>query len=107
MIVWGGTPDGNTALNTGGRYNPATDTWSATTTTNAPSARSEFNAVWTGTGMIVWGGTPDYTTALNTGGRYTPRKGLFGRGVIYYAPTLIVFSFSFCLHTEGMRCWGY
>ena len=27
-------------LNTGGRYNPGTDSWTATSTTNAPSATS-------------------------------------------------------------------
>jgi hypothetical protein len=36
MIVWGGT---NAPTNTGGRYNPSTDSWTATSTTNAPSAR--------------------------------------------------------------------
>ena len=50
MIIWGGVD------NTGGRYNPATNTWRATSTTNAPSARTEHTAVWTGTEMIVWGG---------------------------------------------------
>ena len=74
MIVWGGSPDytTNATLNTGGRYNPATDTWTATTTTNAPSARAAHRSEWTGTEMIVWGGTPDYASTLNTGGRYTP-----------------------------------
>jgi hypothetical protein len=32
------------------------DSWTATTTTNAPGARSSHTAVWTGTEMIVWGG---------------------------------------------------
>src|SRR5207247_568297 len=32
------------------------DTWTATSTTNAPSARYDHTAVWTGTEMIVWGG---------------------------------------------------
>ena len=47
------------------------DTWTATSTTNAPSPREEHTAVWTGTEMIVWGGinSPD---VLNTGGRYNP-----------------------------------
>ena len=47
------------------------DTWTATSTTNAPSPREEHTAVWTGTEMIVWGGhqPPD---VLNTGGRYNP-----------------------------------
>src|SRR5262249_5920000 len=41
MIVWGGSgfPPGY-YLNTGGRYDPAADIWTATATTNAPSARS-------------------------------------------------------------------
>jgi len=34
MIVWGGTPG---PLNTGGRYDPGTDSWTARSTTNAPS----------------------------------------------------------------------
>ena len=55
MIVWGGY-DGNVYLNTGGRYNPGTDSWTATSTTNAPTARGFHTAVWTGSEMIVWGG---------------------------------------------------
>jgi hypothetical protein len=39
MIVWGGATNTD-YLNTGGRYNPSTDSWTATSTTNAPSARS-------------------------------------------------------------------
>ena len=42
MIVWGGYYyDGMNYYywNTGGRYNPGTNSWTATSTTNAPSAR--------------------------------------------------------------------
>ena len=69
MIIWGGDnyPAGSDYLNTGGRYNPITDSWIATATTEAPEARSNHTAVWTGTEMIIWGG--DYS---NTGGRYNP-----------------------------------
>ena len=58
-------------FDTGGRYNPSTDSWIATSTTNAPIGRYGHTAVWTGTEMIVWGG---YSPAnyLNTGGRYNP-----------------------------------
>ncbi len=66
MIVWGGQ-DSSGVFNTGGRYNPATDTWTATSLTGAPSARSQHTAVWTGTEMIVWGGG-----GTDTGGRYNP-----------------------------------
>jgi hypothetical protein len=71
MIVWGGSFfDGDSHfLNTGGRYNPSTDSWTATTTTNAPTARQSHTAVSTGSEMIVWGGG-DSSNLFNTGGRY-------------------------------------
>src|SRR5947207_15828026 len=73
MIVWGGSPDNGSYLNTGGRYNPSTDTWTNTSTTNAPGARYLHTAVWTGSAMIVCGGYNDSIGAeLNTGGRYNP-----------------------------------
>src|SRR5437667_239686 len=46
------------------------DTWTATTTTNAPSARSYPTAIWTGSEMIVWGGRASVGNDLNTGGKY-------------------------------------
>jgi hypothetical protein len=46
------------------------DTWTATSTANAPQGRELHTAVWTGTEMIVWGGWN--SGALNTGGRYNP-----------------------------------
>jgi len=71
MIIWGGYYLDNWGnpqpLNTGGRYDPSTDSWRATSTSNAPSARSDHTAVWTGSEMIVWGGGSG-----NTGGRYNP-----------------------------------
>ena len=70
MIVWGGY-NGAADLDTGGIYDPATDTWSTISTTGAPSARDSFSAVWTGSKMIVWGGW-NGTTPLNTGGIYDP-----------------------------------
>lgn len=74
LIVWGGWGGSYTdnVFNTGGRYNPLTDTWTATSLTNAPTARSGATAVWTGSEMIVWGGGDPGFTQLNTGGRYNP-----------------------------------
>jgi hypothetical protein len=67
MIVWGGA-----IQNTGGRYDPALNTWTPTSTgSNVPSGRSDHSAIWTGTEMIIWGGS-DSVAALNTGGRYNP-----------------------------------
>ena len=39
MIVWGGD-DGSSDINTGGKYDSGTDTWMATSTTNAPNGES-------------------------------------------------------------------
>src|SRR5438093_12631892 len=73
MIIWGGHDDYIKPFNTGGRYKPGTDSWTTTSTTNAPTARSSHTAVWTGSEMIVWGGCHDlFCNPLNTGGRYNP-----------------------------------
>jgi N-acetylneuraminic acid mutarotase len=70
MIVWAGF-NGSSNLNTGGRYDPTADGWTATSTTNAPEARYGHTAVWTGSEMIVWGGFDGFSY-FNTGGRYNP-----------------------------------
>jgi N-acetylneuraminic acid mutarotase len=72
MIVWGGVDKGGfpNMTNTGGRYNPSTDTWTATSTANTPTARDTHTAVWTGTEMIIWGGYDG--DDVNTGGKYNP-----------------------------------
>ena len=70
LVVWGGyvySPPAEFA--TGGRYDPAADTWTPTSIGSAPSPRSSTAGVWTGNLMVVWGGSP---YALNTGGRYDP-----------------------------------
>ncbi|MBI4567195.1 MAG: hypothetical protein HY719_02235 [Planctomycetes bacterium] len=71
MIVWGGYDGTFGYFNTGGVYDPATDTWTATATSGAPAARRKHTAVWTGAKMIVWGGH-DGSSSINTGGVYDP-----------------------------------
>ena len=72
MIVWGGAYTGATGYpNTGGRYNPSTDSWTATNTANAPPGRWGHTAVWTGSEMIIWAGV-EGQFAVNTGARYNP-----------------------------------
>ena len=70
MIIWGGESSTGIKTDTGGRYDPITDTWTPMTTTGAPSERRDHTAVWTGTEMIVWGGWD--TFFINNGGRYNP-----------------------------------
>ncbi len=74
MIVWGGLNENGIALNSGGRYNPATDTWTGMSLgANVPQARLLATAVWTGMEMIVWGGDSGaISTRYNTGARYNP-----------------------------------
>ena len=55
MIVWGGS-HWHGSFNTGGRYNPSTDTLDRHQHHQRARARSGHTAVWTGSEMIVWGG---------------------------------------------------
>ena len=89
MIVWGGD-DGLGSLfnvNTGGRYNPSTDSWAATSILNAPAHRSYHTAIWTGTEMIVFGGWVDNVGNVNTGGRYNPHTNSWAAISTINAPT--------------------
>ncbi|HEU5181897.1 MAG TPA: hypothetical protein VFW45_14000, partial [Candidatus Polarisedimenticolia bacterium] len=73
MLVWGGKGDRDPFLfNTGGRYDPATDTWSSMSTNGAPSPRQSPLAVWTGSRMVVWGGKDLASNYTATGGQYDP-----------------------------------
>ena len=74
MLVWGGytgSPGYEVPQGTGARYNPATNVWTAMTTTGAPSARYDHSAVWSGTQMIIWGGQGNFYTD-SSGARYNP-----------------------------------
>jgi hypothetical protein len=86
MIIWGGSDAFTTHFNTGARYNPSTDSWTATSTTNAPSERAFHTAVWTGSEMIVWGGAGIGGYA-NTGGKYNPVTNSWAATSTANAPT--------------------
>jgi hypothetical protein len=76
MIVWGGYAEPTFfPVNTGGRYNPDTDSWIATSTTNAAEARALHTAIWNGNEMIVWGGNGEDNDPIKTGGRYCAQSG--------------------------------
>jgi N-acetylneuraminic acid mutarotase len=105
MIVWGGSSHfGPGYLNSGGIYDPATDTWSAIPTTHAPAARNGHTAVWTGSTMIVWGGFGD-SGALNTGGIYDPSTDTWTTTSTTNAPTGRV-GHTAVWTGSGMIVWG-
>ena len=91
MVVWGGYVVGelgrSVRTNTGGKYNPGTDSWIATSRFNAPTRRGQHTAVWTGSEMIVWGGNPWGSPPYNTGGRYQPVADRWRATSIINAPT--------------------
>src|SRR5690349_7844457 len=84
MIVWGGfggTWGNDTNRSDGARFDPRSDTWQPISTEDAPTARFNHTAVWTGTEMLIWGGYTDSHSwyhgghndaHLNSGGRYNP-----------------------------------
>ena len=82
MVVWGGRATtvnfaGTrfTPRNSGGRYDPSSFTWMATTLTSAPGRKHRHTAVWTGNEMLVWGGQGSgYSAALHS---YQPPRQLF------------------------------
>ena len=79
MIVWAGNQGvwrvSDSFVNSGGIYDPISDTWSVTDTSAAPSSRHGNIAVWTGDQMVVLGGWAG--SFLNTGGRLKPNGLLY------------------------------
>jgi N-acetylneuraminic acid mutarotase len=82
MIVWGGTSSAASFVYdaTGGRYDPANNSWTALTNIGAPAARVNPNMVWSGSEMIIWGGSNG--TGFDAGGRYRPGQTFY----IYQRP---------------------
>lgn len=74
MIVWAGCSHFQcfSTLGDGARYDPQTDSWSPVAALDAPEARGEHVAVWTGQEMIVWGGGDFFGGVLDSGGIYDP-----------------------------------
>ena len=89
MIIWSGTDaiPNATYLRTGGRYNPATDSWMPTSLGNVPLGRVAHTAIWTGNEMVVWGGVDETFHDVNTGGRYNPGADSWVATSLANAPT--------------------
>ena len=74
MFVWGGQDNTQVPIyNSGGLYDPATDSWTATSTgSGVPTARRYAHCAWTGSEVLVWGGEDASLVGQNTGSRYDP-----------------------------------
>jgi hypothetical protein len=108
FIFWGGQV-GFDMMNTGGRYNPTTNTWKPTSIVGAPSARYVYNSVWTGSKMIVWGGQGGtYEKSINSGGVYDPTTDTWLPTPMGNAPEVRSMSCSMCTVWTGtqMIIWG-
>ncbi len=70
VVVFGLLSTLSDADNTGGVYDPSTNTWTTMSTTGAPIGTANAAAVWTGSKVITFGGY-NYTTGFqNTAGVY-------------------------------------
>jgi Secretion system C-terminal sorting domain/Kelch motif len=53
MLIWGG----DLSNNSGGIFDPVTNSWQTMSSANSPSPRCYHTAIWTGSKMIIWGGS--------------------------------------------------
>lgn len=67
MIIFGGHGQAvaDRYLNTGARYNPAFNVWTATSTTGAPRVERQ-GAIWTGSRMLISGGSSNIFDIVGT-----------------------------------------
>lgn len=112
MIVWGGVISGSddtSWTNTGGRYNPVTDTWVPMSTVGAPQPRLSHSAIWNGTELIVWGGVgigvDPLRSPLDTGARYDPSTDTWSPISIINAP-VARFEHHAVYDGQRMIVWG-
>ncbi|GAF96012.1 unnamed protein product, partial [marine sediment metagenome] len=69
-FIWGGRNDWSEGLNTGARYDPATDTWTNATTIGTLPGRARPSVVWTGDKALIWGGSAGEEQYYQTGAIY-------------------------------------
>jgi N-acetylneuraminic acid mutarotase len=115
MIVWGGegilgSTGRSNPLNTGGRYNPATDSWTPMDTSVLPVGRTGCTMVWTGTEAIIFGGqqyttNPVGFTLVDSGVRYNPQTEAWAPLSRWQAPSPRYLHVAVWTGTE-MLVWG-
>lgn len=106
MLNWGGYDSDRVYpyLNSGGRYDPEVDRWTAITSIDAPAGRIAFSGVWTGSSLIVWGGW-NGTDMLASGGVYWPTSDSWTSMTTWEAPSARA-SFAAVWTGETLVFWG-
>lgn len=108
MIIWGGESSaGGGSTDSGGIYDPDTDSWRAMSLVDAPAARQQHTAIWTGQEMIVWGGCSAVSCSqiFSDGARYDPETNTWTP--IATAPGMISRHFHQAIWTGSrMIIWG-
>jgi hypothetical protein len=76
LLIWGGSQNGNIALNDGAMFNPETNSWTKIASEGAPSPREYPSFTWTGEELLIWGGRAcdrSSCTWLEDGARFSPK----------------------------------
>lgn len=89
VVVWGGSDLSTNYYNTGGQYNPAGNSWTSTSTTNAPGARQNATGTWCpyNDKMFVWGGYGSGVGYALDVGMYSPSGDSWSNYTFPYTPT--------------------
>jgi len=73
MVVWGGITYSDTLINSGGRYDPVSDSWTPTSRGSQPPLTqpplNSQHTFWTGNEFLLWN---DGYSGPSNGGRYDP-----------------------------------
>jgi N-acetylneuraminic acid mutarotase len=104
MIIWGGD-DGATFTNTGSYYDFNASTWTALSTTSAPSARADFVMILAKDKFVVWGGVDSSANAIGDGGIYDLAGGTWTATATTGAPSARSQSSS-VYADQSMVIWG-
>lgn len=113
FLVWGGASALGFAptLDTGGIYDPKSNSWTSTAMAGVPTARADHSSVWTGSRLVVWGGAyRDGLGAdvfLDSGGIFDPAANVWSPTTRTGAPSPRIGAFAVWAETQMLVWSGY
>ncbi|HLG43210.1 MAG TPA: kelch repeat-containing protein [Planctomycetota bacterium] len=103
LIVWGGV---YVRGDSGARYNPKTNVWTAISTENQPSPRTDYPMVWCGNRAIIWGGF-QLQRPVGDGAMYDPSTNVWTAMSAKDAPTPRMYHTMVCNPANNtLIVWG-